>query len=476
MKNIFMLSLLFSLLLQVENIPKAFSQDSLKEGGELSEQKESSNVLLEPEELEALKEKAEQGDVRAQSELGRRYFKEEGVPQDYKKAFFWSLKAAEQNDPRAQDLVGEMYFTGLGTSQDDQKALLWFERAAWQGYQMSQETLERLRSLNVGTSSKDLIESYKWGLLVEAKKGNIISDRSHLYTLSSLERQIPFSQVIEIQEQVFQQFQKEQEEIKISIEEEGRGLAKENKMRLPERTYEDKTLLENSQLLYEAARRGDPYAEYLLGHTYLTQLQLQGAVINPEIILELLERAARKGHLEARYTLGNLLAQGDILPRNHNRAITLLKEVAYRGHVGAQHVLANIYLGGPFPDYKRGIFWLEQSAKGGYAEAQEILMNFYFLGRIVPRNYMQAYKWGILADSSEIGQRSENMQLNLNSLEAKIPPSKIMEIQEEAARISRSEYKFKKALEFIGDYQGSSRQLLLPFERRSEDFIACYSI
>ena len=45
---------------------------------------------------------AEQGDADAQYKLGFMYNKGEGVPQDYKKAFYWCTKAAEQGLVNAQ--------------------------------------------------------------------------------------------------------------------------------------------------------------------------------------------------------------------------------------------------------------------------------------------------------------------------------------------------------------------------------------
>jgi TPR repeat protein len=45
---------------------------------------------------------AKQGDIRAQFNLGKIYFKGLGVPQDYKTAVMWYRPAAEQGDARAQ--------------------------------------------------------------------------------------------------------------------------------------------------------------------------------------------------------------------------------------------------------------------------------------------------------------------------------------------------------------------------------------
>jgi TPR repeat protein len=57
---------------------------------------------------------AEQGDAKAQNNLGVMYEKGLGVPQDYAEAVKWYRKAAEQGDARAQNNLGVMYAAGRG--------------------------------------------------------------------------------------------------------------------------------------------------------------------------------------------------------------------------------------------------------------------------------------------------------------------------------------------------------------------------
>ncbi len=57
---------------------------------------------------------AEQGDIRAQSNLALMYEAGRGVPQDYGAAASWYRKAAEQGDPLAQSNLAVMYAAGRG--------------------------------------------------------------------------------------------------------------------------------------------------------------------------------------------------------------------------------------------------------------------------------------------------------------------------------------------------------------------------
>jgi hypothetical protein len=76
---------------------------------------------------------AEQGDARAQSELGRRYDSGEDVPEDHVAAVKWYRKAAEQGYAEAQNNLGLAFLEGEGVPQDYIAAHMWFNLSAAQG-------------------------------------------------------------------------------------------------------------------------------------------------------------------------------------------------------------------------------------------------------------------------------------------------------------------------------------------------------
>ena len=76
---------------------------------------------------------ADQGYVRAQSNLGVMYDKGWGVAQDYGEALRWYRKAADQGNAEAQFNLGYMYWKGLGVRQDYVKAHMWYNLAAFEG-------------------------------------------------------------------------------------------------------------------------------------------------------------------------------------------------------------------------------------------------------------------------------------------------------------------------------------------------------
>jgi TPR repeat protein len=75
----------------------------------------------------------EQGEARAQSNLGFMYDKGHGVPQDFVQAMAWYRKAAEQGEARAQFNLGLMYYNGQGVPQDYVQAHMWFNLSAANG-------------------------------------------------------------------------------------------------------------------------------------------------------------------------------------------------------------------------------------------------------------------------------------------------------------------------------------------------------
>jgi uncharacterized protein len=56
----------------------------------------------------------DQGDARAQYNLGSMYVRGEGVPEDYAEAARWYAKAADGGNVNAQSQLGHMYTIGRG--------------------------------------------------------------------------------------------------------------------------------------------------------------------------------------------------------------------------------------------------------------------------------------------------------------------------------------------------------------------------
>lgn len=76
---------------------------------------------------------AEQGNAKAQFNLGVMYDRGQYVPQSYAEAVSWYSKAAEQGNANAQYNLACKYQTGQGVIKDETKAAFWYRRAAEEG-------------------------------------------------------------------------------------------------------------------------------------------------------------------------------------------------------------------------------------------------------------------------------------------------------------------------------------------------------
>lgn len=121
------------------------------------------------EDLSSLKKRAEDGDVSAQALLGFRFYKGNGVDQDFVQAYEWFRKAAEQGDTFAQLGLGTMYSAGQGVDQDDVQAATWYRRAAEAGNVGCQYRLGAMYSEGRGVELC-YIQAYKW-LSLAARRG-----------------------------------------------------------------------------------------------------------------------------------------------------------------------------------------------------------------------------------------------------------------------------------------------------------------
>jgi uncharacterized protein len=108
---------------------------------------------------------AEQGDLRAQLNLGDMYFFGKGVPKNLAEAAKWYRKAAEQGNPDAQYDLYLTYITDQGISKKDlPEALKWLRKAADQGHPVAQYSLGfkyYLESIGIG-ALKNGTEAAEW--------------------------------------------------------------------------------------------------------------------------------------------------------------------------------------------------------------------------------------------------------------------------------------------------------------------------
>ena len=104
---------------------------------------------------------AENGDARAQYNLGWMSANGKGTAQDFQEAVDWYTKAADQGYIHAQYNLANLYLRGQGVAQNDKLAFSWFIKAAEQGDAPAQYNLGRMYLLGKG-DDKNILEARFW--------------------------------------------------------------------------------------------------------------------------------------------------------------------------------------------------------------------------------------------------------------------------------------------------------------------------
>ena len=131
---------------------------------------------------ELFRKAADQGDAKAQYNLGMAYDTGQGVDQDYTLAAQWYRKAALQGLPQAQNNLGILYKQGQGVTHDYGQAVDWFLKAADQGFPQAQHNLGLAYRDGQGVK-KDATQAALW-LRKAAEQGDEVA-QADLKTLKT---------------------------------------------------------------------------------------------------------------------------------------------------------------------------------------------------------------------------------------------------------------------------------------------------
>ena len=116
----------------------------------------------------------------------------------------------------------------------------------------------------------------------------------------------------------------------------------------------------------------------------------------PPALVELHQRAVG-GDAAAQLDLGLRYVTGKGINADERAALNWIGQAAARGHAPAQFELGGYYTLEPHQDFGRAAALLRQSALQGYAPAQTSLGMLYRAGAGVPKNWIEACAWLLLA-------------------------------------------------------------------------------
>lgn len=332
MRRIFALTLIIAGLLDARALFAAESMAELRAKAE---------VLFASENLAELRAKAENGDAKAQADLGLRYFMDEGLAKHRTEAIGWFRKAADQGDASAQTVVGGMYATGEIVAKNPAEAAKWYRKAADQGYNVAQYFLGKMYYEGEGVV-KDATEAVRW-YRKSAEQGN--AGAQFLLALM-----------------LFQ----------------GDGVTK--------------NLTEAAKWSRQAADQGDAGAQCLLGSMYASG---QGVTKDPKEAAIWFRRAAEQGNAMAQTSLGWSYANGKGATKDLKEAAKWFRRAADQGIAEAQVRLGGMYASGHGvrKDPMEAVKCYRKAVEQGNADAQLFLGLSYETGKGVLKDEIEALAW-----------------------------------------------------------------------------------
>ena len=141
----------------------------IRSGLKIAQNRGRPSKLEESDDIDSLRQRAEQGDVDAQIALGKIYLNGKEVPQNYAEAEKWYRLAAEKGHISAQLVLGGLHYAGEGVLQNHAEAFKLYRCAAEQGESGAQYLVGMMYRIGTGVpmSYKD---AYVW-LSIAAANG-----------------------------------------------------------------------------------------------------------------------------------------------------------------------------------------------------------------------------------------------------------------------------------------------------------------
>ena len=399
-----------------------------------------------PKDFKSLKALAEEGDARAQLQMGHVYRRGEGVRKDSESAAKWYYIAAKNGSPEASYYLGVAYFNGSGVEHDlvrayvnlsvaakakDARAIRVKETAAKAmtpkqiatGDGLLQDPKRQTHfkfqpdcfAALVKTVGLDWVKENHVKFRPEAPKGEIIG-----FVDSEIGLRASWASVK----------LKNGDEVYISS---AAGIAiSDGKIALfAKQIYRANTLEatkaaiklhQNQAIGYQTPVRMTDFLLIVFTQTALesnTREQFLKRIKNPppKLIANLKHLAEQGGVKAARaaHILGLSYFIGEYVEKDNKEASKWFHKAAEQGHVSSQSVLGSMYLRGGMglkEDFPSAFKWLRKAAAQGFAPAQNELGGAYHRGLGVEQDFEEAAKWFLKAAK----QGNSEAQTRLGSL------------------------------------------------------------
>jgi TPR repeat protein len=366
---------------------------------------------------------ADQGMSVAQSALGYKYLKGQGVVQSFVESLKWYRLAADQGSAEGQRRLGDAYALGNGVAQDFSEALKWSLKSAKQGHAAAQTSVGMVYAGGHGVD-QDKILGYMWLTLSVNTFG---ADSEHANTatawLKDLSNTMTTAEVSLGQEMantcVKSGYISCDETFHFTRQIPLRGIASETQSGIIDVDSLENTINSNNHISYEqgmaegrdalangdytkafeqfgfwAIIREDAEAQLMLGAIAADGF---GDANNPDYAsaYKYYALAAEQNLAPAQLMLGELYRDGKGVPPDYPQAVKWFRLAALQGLSAAQDNLGNLYAKGEGveQDYTEALKWWRMSAEQGFSYAQSDIGILYEYGKGVLQSNILSYMW-----------------------------------------------------------------------------------
>ncbi|MEA2085148.1 MAG: tetratricopeptide repeat protein [Thermodesulfobacteriota bacterium] len=332
--------------------------------------------------------RAEEGSVDAQIQLGIAYRNGEDVSKNPKRALFWFRKAVKQDSGVGKRLLGEMYENGNGVKRNFRKAARWYQKAADSGDLEALVNLGMLYETGQGVT-RDFREAVK--LYQKAADHGFGDGRSHLWKM--FERGLgvdrDFQMTADLSERILEQVHTRGQTFL--------GLMYERGVLGAARDMEEVEQWDKHNV-FSGRKRGRMIAELTRKVSESREIPVEAPRFRKnrsKEILEWYEKAAREGNVNAQDTLATIYAAGKSVEKDDQKAFYWFNKAAENGNAYSQAKLAErYYLGaGVTMDRKKAFHWCQKAAEQGYGPAQYSLALKYYQGDGIKQDVRTAFDW-----------------------------------------------------------------------------------
>ena len=145
---------------------------------------------------------------------------------------------------------------------------------------------------------------------------------------------------------------------------------------------------EGWKIVKQKAEEGCSQASWEIAESYWDGLKDKKgnfiALKNKRLALEWYQRSAEYGNKYAQNTLGVILSDGKLVPKNIKKSLYWFKRALKNGDKCAANNIAILYR--DLKNYRRSFFWFKKALEGGDFYALTYLGKYYYEGVVVKQN------------------------------------------------------------------------------------------